>query len=168
MKNRTIIVGAIAAAIVLGVGAGVIGYVATRPQTTPTAAPRSAARSSAPVEPFSSPTPTPSSTVDTADAKQFATTIAGLFCRPDINQQVWYAALRPYFTADAAAQFSTTDPANVPCSRIAGAAEPVGDQQTDLQAAYQVPTDATSITVSLTRNSAQQPWQVSYVIVNSS
>ncbi|CAM5539430.1 hypothetical protein [Leifsonia shinshuensis] len=162
MKNRTIIIGSVVAAIVLGAAALGIAYVATSHHSAPTS---SAAAVPPTAAAGSSSTPTPTASVNTADAKSFATSIAGLFCRPNIDQQVWFAALSPYFSADASSQFSTTDPANVPCSRITGPGQAVGDQQTSLQAAYQFSTDDKSVTVSINRNSANEPWQVVYVIV---
>jgi len=167
VKNSTIIGGAIAAAVVLGgAGFGVAYAIAadhSGPEASHTSAPAETPTAGADA-PSSSPTASTTPSVNIRDAAEVAQTVAGLFCRPNVDEGTWIIALDPYLSDDAKSKFSTTDPANVPCSKVTGAGKPVGDQQTGTLAAYAFPTDSGTLTVSLDRGGATFPWEVTYII----
>lgn len=98
------------------------------------------------------------------DPEAVAHTVAGLFCQPDAAKSTWQRSLTPHLTPDAWQLYSAVKPANVPCAGVRDDGQPVGDQQTSTDRAYQF-TAATGgpVTVTLHRDTAQDPWLASYI-----
>ena len=97
-------------------------------------------------------------------SEDVAHTVADRFCQPDEAKNAWQRSLTPYLTADAWQLYSAVRPANVPCAGVRDAGKPVGDQQTSTDRAYQF-TAATGgpVTVTLHRDTKQDPWLASYI-----
>jgi len=71
------------------------------------------------------------------------------WARPDLEQPAWFAALRDLVTPAYARLLAATDPANVPAHLVTGA--PVARSSTSTVLVTDVPTDAGTVRVTLTR-----------------
>jgi hypothetical protein len=109
----------------------------------------------------STPIPTPSAAPDPA---AIAHTVADRFCQPDATKNTWQRSLTPYLTPDAWQLYSAVKPANVPCAGVHDDGQPVGDQQTSTDRAYQFTASTGGpVTVTLHRDTKQDPWLASYI-----
>lgn len=79
------------------------------------------------------------------------------FASPDLTYEQWWAGLGPLLSPAAAAVYSSVDPANVPASAVTGAGVVV-DESSPYVAWVQVPTDAGTYTVLLSRESETSGW----------
>jgi hypothetical protein len=79
------------------------------------------------------------------------------FGRPDLPYQEWINGLYPLMTQTGAAAYEGTDPQNVPVHQVTGAGS-ILDGSTEVALIVQVPTDAGTYNVSLSRASADAPW----------
>jgi hypothetical protein len=115
------------------------------------------------VDAAASSTPIPSRSA-AADSEAVAHTVADLFCQPDATKSSWQRSLTPHLTPDAWQLYSAVKPANVPCAGVHDDGQPVGDQQTSTDRAYQF-TAATGgpVTVTLHRDTPADPWLASYI-----
>ena len=96
-----------------------------------------------------------------AEAGDRAVAFLRAFARPDLPAEDWHAGLTGFMTPEAAELFAYVDPANVPATQVTGtpAVSPGGSVYL---AVVQVPTDAGTYRVTLTRTAAGQPWLVTY------
>lgn len=142
---------AFAAIAVVAIAAAVIVIAARLPHRDVDAASRAT----------STPIPTRSAT---ADSEAVARTVADRFCQPDAAKNAWQRSLTPYLTADAWQLYSAVRPANVPCAGVHDDGAPVGDQQTPTDRAYQFTASTGGpVTVTLHRDTEQDPWLASYI-----
>jgi hypothetical protein len=79
------------------------------------------------------------------------------FGRPDLPYQEWINGLYPLMTQTGAAAYEGTDPQNVPVRQVTGAGM-ILEGSTEVALIVQVPTDAGTYNVSLSRSSADAPW----------
>lgn len=108
-------------------------------------------------------TPIPSRSAP-ASSEAIAHTVADRFCQPDATKNTWQRSLTPYLTPDAWQLYSAVRPANVPCADVHDDAAPVGDQQTSTDRAYQFTASTGGpVTVTLHRDTKQDPWLASYI-----
>jgi hypothetical protein len=118
-------------------------------------------------EQSSSPAPLPSTSAAPSPAS-VAHTVADRFCQPDKAKNTWQRSLTPYLTADAWQLYSAVRPANVPCAGVHEDGQPVGDQQTSTDRAYQFTASTGGpVTVTLHRDSKEDPWLASYINAGS-
>ena len=82
------------------------------------------------------------------------------FARPSLDYDTWWAELVPLLTQQATADYAYVDPGNIPASRVTGSGELV-----EVTSAYvanvEVPTDAGTYTLVLSRANAAAPWLAS-------
>lgn len=86
----------------------------------------------------------------------------GAFCRPTLRYELWINELYPFLSPSAALAYETVDPANVPCTTIAG--DPVvrdGDEAFTMR--ILVPTDAGEYSVYVHRSSEAAAWAVEQI-----
>lgn len=86
-----------------------------------------------------------------------------MFARPKMSQSEWLAALAPLMTPEAQAAYGTVDPANIPVTRVSGAAR-VTPASHPMVARVAVPTDDGVYLVILTRTDEQPRWLVDRVM----
>jgi hypothetical protein len=100
---------------------------------------------------------------DDPDAATDATTAAvaavTAYCRPDLAKGAWIAALSPLLTDAGAVAYNTVDPAAVPCKSVTGGAS-VRDGDNAYVFRINVPTDAGTYEVYVTRPATTDPWRV--------
>lgn len=97
------------------------------------------------------------------DAAKEATAAAVLavtaYCRPSLEKGAWIAALSPLLTDAGAVAYNTVSPATVPCTSVTG-----GSTARDGDNAYvfriNVPTNAGTYEVYVTRPATTDPWRV--------
>lgn len=99
---------------------------------------------------------------EAADTSQEAAIVAAektvaAFGRPDLPYQDWINGLYPLMTQTGAAAYEGTDPQNVPVRQVTGPGS-ILDGSTEVALIVQVPTDAGTYNVSLSRASADAPW----------
>lgn len=82
-----------------------------------------------------------------------------LWARPSMGADAWWDDLEPYLTAQAQQDYSYTDPANVPVTKLTGAATLV-ELDTRRVAIVHVPTDAGLYAVTLSRSPESPTWLV--------
>lgn len=82
------------------------------------------------------------------------------FARPSVGYDTWWAELSPLLTQRAQQDYAYVDPANVPASTVTGAGALV-DESSAYVATVEVPTDAGTYTLVLTRADGQSPWLTS-------
>ena len=112
-------------------------------------------------EAVTSPTPIPSTAPTSSEV---AFTVADLFCQPEAAKNAWQRSLTPYLTADAWQLYSAVRPGNVPCAGVHDDGQPVGDQQTSTDQAVQFTASMGGpVTVTLHRDTTQDPWLASYI-----
>lgn len=115
-------------------------------------------------DPAQTASPIPTSTPAAASSEQVAHEVADRFCRPDATKNVWQRSLTPYLTPDAWQLYAAVNPANVPCAGVHDDGEPVGDQQTSTDRAYQFSASTGGpVTVTLHRDTQADPWLASYI-----
>ncbi len=93
------------------------------------------------------------------DALVVATDVMRLFARRDVPARVWIEDLAPYLTATAQHDYAGTQPANVPPTKITGAAKLVPTDSRVLARAH-VPTNAGTYLVVMRRTDSDPAWQV--------
>lgn len=109
-------------------------------------------------------TPVQTSTPAVTSPEQVAHTVADRFCDPEAMKNTWQRSLTPYLTADAWQLYSAVQPANVPCAGVHDDGQPVGNQQTSTDRAYQFTASTGGpVTVTLHRDTKQDPWLASYI-----
>lgn len=141
---------AVLAAVVIVVAAVIVVKVAYGLQHTHT-------------NPALSSTPSPSTSAAPSSAA-IAHTVADWFCQPEQAKNAWQRSLTPYLTPDAWQLYSAVRPANVPCADVHDDGKPVGDQQTSTDRAYQFTASTGGpVTVTLHRDTKQNPWLASYI-----
>lgn len=115
------------------------------------------------------PLPSASPTTPAAPtAEQQAFTAASLFCRSNVTKSIWQRTLSPFLTKDAWQLYSATQPGNVPCAGVHAGGQPVGDQQTSLDQAFQfTATVGGPVTVTMHRENTHAPWLASYINAGS-
>jgi hypothetical protein len=79
------------------------------------------------------------------------------FARPQLPYEQWIADLYPLLTQNGAAAHEDTDPSIIPAHTLTGPGT-VLPRSTDLALIVQVPTDAGSYNVSLSRPTTTAPW----------
>ena len=139
---------------------------------SPTPGPQATTPSSSPIPTISPsgpndvdtevPAPLPSPTWDQAsrgDATATATKVMTTFVDHRQDQAAWWAELEPMFSPLAAADYTGTDPAQVPAREVSGTAELV-EVSSAFLAQVQVPTDIGAYQVLLSRTGDGQPWLV--------
>lgn len=108
------------------------------------------------------PAPAPSPTwgaTDRARAVKAATSAMTIFTDHPDDEAAWWASLEPKLSRQAAADYAGTDPAEVPARAVSGEAELVDDSSAYL-AVVEVPTNAGTYQVMLSRAGAGAPWLV--------
>ena len=97
-------------------------------------------------------------------SEEVAHTVADRFCQPTATKNVWQRSLTPYLTPEAWQLYSAVRPGNVPCAGIHDDGQPVGDQQTSTDRAYQFTASTGGpVTVTLHRDTKADPWLASYI-----
>ena len=81
------------------------------------------------------------------------------FARPSAPAGEWWREFSAFLTPQAIADYTGTDPANVPAHRVTGPGRVIGTDS-DLLARIQVPTDAGSYLVLLVRSPEVPDWRV--------
>lgn len=92
-------------------------------------------------------------------ALELAETAMGLFARPDVAYEAWWADLQPLLSAPGAAAYATVDPAGIPARHVTGAASLPGWTTPEV-ARVSVPTDVGSYLVVLSRSDTDPVWRV--------
>ncbi len=82
------------------------------------------------------------------------------FARPDLSSTDWWAALSPLLTPQAQQDYQSVDPANIPAHKLAGSGTIV-DESSTYAVSVEVPTDAGTYTIILTRRDGASPWLAS-------
>jgi hypothetical protein len=109
-------------------------------------------------------TSTPIPTRSAATSKEIAHAVADRFCQPDKTKNAWQRALTPYLTPEAWQLYSAVRPGNVPCAGVYDDGQPVGDQQTSTDQAFQFTASTGGpVTVTLHRDTKTDPWLASYI-----
>lgn len=103
--------------------------------------------------------PTPRSDPQRLDATGIAETAMRAFARPREPEASWWADFRAFLTPQAVADYAGTDPANVPARRVTGPGRVI-PTDSDVLTRIQVPTDAGSYLVLLTRSPEFPDWRV--------
>jgi len=80
------------------------------------------------------------------------------FARPELNEDDWWSGLAPLLSAEARLTYSAVEPVNIPVRRVTGTGKLL-DETSVYIARVEVPTDAGTYTVVLSRDSATAPWQ---------
>jgi len=97
------------------------------------------------------------------DAEQRAAAIAAAekaltaFARPDLSSADWWAALSPLLTSQAQQDYQYVDPANIPAHQVTGAGKIV-DDSSRYAVSVDVPSNAGTYTIVLTRINGAAPW----------
>lgn len=94
-----------------------------------------------------------------SEALELAETAMGLYARPDVAYEVWWADLQPMLSAGACAAYVTVDPARIPVRQVTGPAE-LPEWTTPEVARVSVPTDVGSYLVVLARSDVDPVWRV--------
>ena len=92
-------------------------------------------------------------------AQDTATRALTAFARPGLDETTWWADLAPLLSTTAATAYAGTDPAAVPAQVVTGPAV-LFDQTSVYLAGVDVPTDAGTYRVLLSREDAGTPWLV--------
>lgn len=101
-------------------------------------------------------------------SKEIAHAVANRFCQPDETKNAWQRSLTPYLTPEAWQLYSAVRPGNVPCAGIHDDGQPVGDQQTSTDQAFQFTASTGGpVTVTLHRDTKADPWLASYINAGS-
>jgi hypothetical protein len=123
---------------------------------SPTAAPPGAIDydSGQAIAPAARPTWDAASRLAATDA---AGALVAAFARPDLDATTWWARLAPLLSTGAQLDYASVDPGTVPAHAVTGAATLTGDTS-PLVATVEVPTDAGTYTVVLSRGDDAHPW----------
>lgn len=92
-----------------------------------------------------------------AAALRAATRVMRAFARPRVPEARWWADLAPLLSTQAQLDYAGTDPASVPASRLTGRAR-VAQVPSVRVVRVQVPTNAGTYTVTLSRRDAASAW----------
>jgi hypothetical protein len=90
------------------------------------------------------------------------------FARPAVEEKQWTNDLARWLTPQATADYSAVDPANIPASRVTGAATLSVDETNGFGVMAAVPTNAGTYTVQLLRTGKDAPWKVNRLTPPSS
>lgn len=96
---------------------------------------------------------------DDANAVRTAETAMGIFARPSVGQDGWWADLEPLLNEQAALDYSYVQPTSIPATKVTGPGRLVADQNT-LVVTVKVPTDVGTYDVILSRQDGSSPWLV--------
>jgi hypothetical protein len=107
-------------------------------------------------EPLASPV---SDAASDAAAVDLAANAMAAFARPQVSAQQWWSDLSPLLSDAARLAYTGTDPANVPVRAVTGQAALL-PSATGYLATAEVPTDAGTWTLLLTRPGQNAPWTV--------
>ncbi|WP_340290908.1 hypothetical protein [Aquipuribacter hungaricus] len=94
-----------------------------------------------------------------AEAVAAAETAMAAFARPDLEDVAWWDGVEPLLSAEAARSYAYVDPASIPATGLTGAGTLV-EQTSAYVAGVQVPTDAGTYLLILSRTDAAAPWLV--------
>ena len=86
-----------------------------------------------------------------------ATEAMGKFARPGLDYETWWAELEPLLSEEARSDYSFVDPRNVPASEVTGTGVLVDDSSANV-AVVEVPTNAGTYTLTLSRLYGDSPW----------
>jgi hypothetical protein len=140
-----------------------VGCSATAPDETQTAPATTDERAgSTPLDEGLPTAPPPMPTWDqesTQRATQVALDATRAYCRPTLDDEVWFEELAGFLTAAGQEAHYGTDPAEVACSEVAGTSM-AGDSTTAYLATVAVITNAGPYEVLLSRVGAGEPWLV--------
>jgi hypothetical protein len=90
-------------------------------------------------------------------AIEAATAALTAFARPDLRYHEWINGLYPHLTQTGAAAYEDTDPARIPVRKVTGQGV-ILPASTEVALIVQLPTDAGSYNVSLSRPDAESAW----------
>lgn len=96
-----------------------------------------------------------------AEAISRAEAFMRAFARPDLSDVAWHEGITGLMTSTGAELFAYTDPANVPAREVTGAGSALESRSVFL-AEVNVPTDAGTYLVTLSRQSADELWLIEY------
>ncbi len=82
------------------------------------------------------------------------------FARPDLDHDTWWSELTPLLTQQAQYDYAQVAPANIRVNQVVGPGVLVGDESAYV-ARVEVPTNAGTYLVILTRDDAHSPWLTS-------
>ena len=98
------------------------------------------------------------------ESKDAAVEVAGKamadFARPGVEEKQWANDLARWLTAQATADYSAVDPANIPASTVTGKATLTVDESNGYGVIAKVPTNAGTYTLQLLRTGQDAPWKV--------
>lgn len=103
----------------------------------------------------------PTADPDRNEASATARKVMTLFARRTVDADRWIKDLRPWLTPQAAEDYSYTDPANVPATKVTGTPKVIPTDSATL-ARVHVPTDAGTYLVVLTRADSAT-WKVARI-----
>ncbi|MFK3672469.1 hypothetical protein ACI2IX_20060 [Leifsonia aquatica] len=106
--------------------------------------------------------PDPAQPVGQLDAAAFATSFMTAYLTTGGGFGPWYAGIHPFLSPYAATGYQNTDPAVIPAHQITGPAELVSSD--DASAVVNVPTDAGTYQVLLTRPAPELGWEMDRAI----
>jgi hypothetical protein len=159
---------ALAAAALTLVGCSSSDDTTTPPSSAPTAtsststsaSPSPTAHGSDHADPPAPKTSAPLVTTEATDkaARERGVTVMRLFARRNVSAEKWLSDLRPYLTAQAAEDYSYTDPRNVPPTKVTGPGKVIGTDSEYLVYVH-VPTDAGLYAVLMSRSETDHEWK---------
>jgi hypothetical protein len=161
-----LVVAAGIAAVLAGCSGSAIGAQPSAPTSTPTpSAPAGSQNSPSPSASldYDSGQPIPPDVAATWDpaarsaAVACAQGVVAAFARPNLDATTWWAGLSPLLSARAQLDYSGVDPAAVPAHEVTGAGSLVDDTSASV-ARVEVPTDAGTYTVVVSRIDGAHPW----------
>jgi hypothetical protein len=165
-----LVVAAGIAAVLAGCSGSVMGAQPSAPTSTPTASapasgrnppsPSASASASLDYDSGEPITPDVASTWDPAARSAAVACAQGVvtaFARPNLDATTWWAGLSPLLSARAQLDYSGVDPAAVPAHVVTGAGVLVDDASASV-ARVEVPTDAGTYTVVVSRIDSAHPW----------
>ena len=95
--------------------------------------------------------------------KDTASTVMGLFARPDVPEAAWYSQLAPYLAPEYAEDAKYIDPARVPIRSVTDGPAITREAGNPLTATATFSTDAGNWQILLHRSGQQQPWLVTAI-----
>ena len=95
-----------------------------------------------------------------AEATDAAVKAMTAFARPTLDYDTWWSEVEPLLTIQAAQDYAYVDPATIPASAVTGPGVIVDDTSAYL-ARVEVPTNAGTYTLIVSRTNAASPWLVS-------
>ena len=97
------------------------------------------------------------------EVEGIATTVMGLFARPDMPEREWYTDLFPYLAEDYAVDAQYIDPARIRVSSVDSEPTLVREQGNPLTVTAEFATDAGPWVVQLHRIGQEDPWLVTAI-----